>query len=290
LNRHNIPIRDSTEGAALAISQLPPEWHEQKGKKISEIHWEKRALPDQEIVNRYLAEESANSIACSLGIGRSTVERRLIALNIPLRTNAEANRIMIKNTPIEILRSRIKVAQESSRGRTITMKEKIARAATRQARATHQSAAEILLATWLEERGISVIPQQAVGPYNVDIGAFPVAVEIFGGGWHFVRDHSKRFRYIFDQGWHLIIIYVDGRRSVLTPGAADYIVSFFEEATRNPSIDREYRMIWGEGKAYAAGGSDSDELASIIPHRGSHGRRPRDDSPCRKTPAVRMII
>jgi len=245
-----------------------------KSAKMSATAMAKSDLPIQEIAARYNAGESENELARAFGVSRSAIEARLLKAGVRRRDQAAANQLLAQRTPMSEHLRRIKIAQEASRGlhHSINHRSKIAQ--TRQARVTHSSPAERLLAMWLTNRGVATVAQQAIGPYNVDLGAYPVAVEIFGGTWHFTRDHAKRFRYLFDQGWHVIIVFVDGRRSILTEGAADYIVTFLKEATCNPTMPRQYRVIWGEGKLCASGSANGDELAAIVPRRGRHGRRP----------------
>jgi hypothetical protein len=94
--------------------------------------------------------------------------------------------------------------------------------------------------------------QKAVGPYNIDIAAKPIAVEIFGGHWHGSGRHvaraPKRFRYLLDQGWPFVIVWADARHAPLTPDAAQYIVTFAEFVRSHPTARREYRVIWGTGE------------------------------------------
>ena len=62
------------------------------------------------------------------------------------------------------------------------------------------SPAEIMLAGMLRDAGLDVIHQKAIGPYNVDLAAGSVAVEVFGGGWHRRQAEGERLRYILDAG------------------------------------------------------------------------------------------
>jgi very-short-patch-repair endonuclease len=127
--------------------------------------------------------------------------------------------------------------------------------------------AERALQDWLTERGLVTTPQKAVGKYNIDLAAFPVAVELFGGGWHAHGRHrarlDERTRYLFDEGWHLYIIWTHSRSHPLLPEIADDIVSFSQIASCDPSARREYRVVWGDGEFLSSGYSDDDELALI---------------------------
>lgn len=243
-------------------------------RNISKTRMANNPFRVDEISARYLAGESVNSLAKFYNTSRSVITIRLKHAEIELRGQTTANQLRAALTPAEEHIRRAENAHAAIRGVKRTENELIQRAQTRELRPSNVSQAEILLAQWLTERGVSVIPQQAIGKYNVDLGTHPIAVEVFGGGWHFAKNHIERFDYIFNAGWHVLIVYVSGRLSVLTPGAADYIVSFLQETTANPTAPREYRMIWGEGKLYTAGSANSYELASIVPHRGRNWRRP----------------
>jgi hypothetical protein len=119
----------------------------------------------------------------------------------------------------------------------------------------------------LEERGVSCIQQQAIGPYNCDLGAFPVAVEIFGGNWHFSGAHlarsEERTRYLLNAGWHVLMVQATANHPI-DAATADYIAVYVKEARRDLSVLREYRVIRGAGETIA-GGSANDEHISIVP-------------------------
>jgi hypothetical protein len=135
---------------------------------------------------------------------------------------------------------------------------------------------EQLVQQMLAIRGVETVPQKAIGPYNADLGAEPVAVECFSGEWHRYGRHIDRFPersiYLLDQGWNLAIIWIEnGRRNhagvPLTGRAIDYLVTFIEQSRRDPTFRREYRVIWGDGKILSVSDADLDNF-SVIPTRG----------------------
>lgn len=216
---------------------------------------------------RYIAGESENALAKSYGVSRNVIRARLLKQGIEIRGYSAANLLKASKESPEERRANAAAAHEAVRGSTRSYESLVQAALTREGIVNRRSHAEILLNTWFIERGVVFTPQKAIGKYSVDFGAYPVAVEIFGGGWHFYKDHIERFNYLFDHGWNIVVIYVNGRISVLTPSAADYIISFLQETTSNPTAPRQYRVIWGEGKLYAGGSADANELASIVPLR-----------------------
>lgn len=234
-------------------------------------------LPDDEIAARYQAGESENSIAKSLGISRGAIRTRLIDAEVPIRGTAEANRLMMAARTPEENRLNTAAAHQAVRGRKSSFDERCRRAKLNEERVAGQVEVERTLSALLAERGIETIPQKAIGPYNVDLGAAPVAVEVFGGTWHLSGRHAaratERFRYILDQGWNVIIVWVDGRRWPLSSDGADDVASFIEQARRDPSTVSKYRVIRGDGEFVTAGESDDDHFALV--HPGSRARSGR---------------
>ena len=110
-------------------------------------------------------------------------------------------------------------------------------------------------------------PQHAIGPYNCDLGAYPVAVEIFGGNWHWSGRHllrsPERFRYILNAGWHILVLHIT-RRCPVTIEIADYVAAYVDETRRDPARRREYRVVGRAGELLTAGSVDDDEI-TIIP-------------------------
>lgn len=222
-------------------------------------------LPDEEIIRRYTSGESENALAKSFGVSRSAIRARLVANHIEIRDQVSANRLLAQTTPAEEHLRRIKIAQNSVRGRIVPEEEKVRRAITREQKALGRSQAEIMLVEWLVERGLEVTPQKAIGIYNVDIASYPVAVEIFGGSWHREKPgHIQRALYILNHGWHLIVIWTHARRSPISPSAADYIVTFLQEISSNPTSVGQYRVIRGDGKELAKGSADSDNITFVV--------------------------
>jgi very-short-patch-repair endonuclease len=239
------------------------------GQKVAAKLHDKLGLPDAEIASRYMAGETEHGLAQAFGVNRTTIATCLKAAGVERRTTTEAYALRSRKVPLQ---ARPPVLKDHPGPYARDLKTRINSAREFEARAAEgmparSSEAERLLLAELRARGIAVIPQQAVGPYNVDIGAHPVAVEVWGGAWHFSRDHAERNRYLLDAGWHLLVVYVDKRSSPLTSGAADYVIAFLEEARRNPSIPREYRVIWGSGELFSSGRLDGDNVANIVPRK-----------------------
>ena len=155
-------------------------------------------------------------------------------------------------------------AHEAVRGRKRSDSEGIKAARTIEARGAHDSPIESALAQMLLERGICTTPQQAFGQYNCDLGACPVAVEVFGGNWHWSGRHlartEKRTKFLLNAGYHVLMVAIQ-KRFPLTPAVADYVASYIKQARANPTARREYRVVWGAGEFTTAGCLDDDHFS-----------------------------
>lgn len=233
------------------------------------------ALPIDDIVSSYLSGVSEKALANQYGVSRGAIAARLRAAGVRRRTLKEAEQLVHAERTPEQYRQYVQAAHAAVRGRTRSFEELCLAANTREKRRLHASPQELRLQSWLNERGIHMISQKALGPYNADLGAFPVAVEVFGGNWHAYGQHAARFakrtRYILDQGWNLVIVWASNRKRrdeaiAVTPTAADYIAAFFQESSSDPTIRSQYRVIWGDGQPVPTSGLDLDDIA-LVPSR-----------------------
>jgi len=219
-------------------------------------------LPAEDVVARYVAGESEKALAAAYGVQRGTIRRYLLNAAVQPRGRSESMFVRMANTSPDERKRNALAAHNAVRGRSRSIEERCKGALTRQMRASHVSPYETALRSYLADLGIECIPQQAVGPYNLDLGAEPVAVEVFGGGWHAYGSHAvrapKRLNYLFDAGWNVIVVAVDPNRAPLTDGAAHEVAAFIEQSRRDPSFRRQYRVIRGNGQSSAAFGLDLD--------------------------------
>lgn len=231
-------------------------------------------LPIDDIVSRYLAGESEKSIADSLGVNRWTIRRRLLKANVSIRGRSEAELLKWSLMSDDQRREQVTPAHRAMRGRTVPHDQQVRMAQGRERTKSHAVASEYHLADLLRERDFAVTLQKAVDIYNLDIAidSPPVAVEIFGGHWHAVGDHERRFfertKYLLDNGWNVVIVWVDGRRYPLGVACADYIATFAQQARRHISDRGQYRVILGDGQSAPATSSYFNSLADIERLRG----------------------
>jgi very-short-patch-repair endonuclease len=220
-------------------------------------------------IEDYRAGKSVKQLADEFGIARNAVTRTLTERGVIVRDNATANRLMQADRSPEQRALWTQAAHDAARGRVNTFEEKCLGALTRQRTlGIRMSPSEQLFAGWLRDRGIDTVPQLAIGPYNVDLAADPVAVEIFGGGWHGYGAHAarsaERFRYILDEGWAVIVVW-SAVLYRISAQAADEVVAFVEQARCDPTLRGEYRMIRGNGHFVASGRENLDHLTRVPP-------------------------
>jgi very-short-patch-repair endonuclease len=237
-----------------------------------------RNFPEDFICTAYAEGASENELAKMHDCTRFVIGRILERHGIPRRSNADANRLMMtERTPEENARNS-RAAHDAVRGTVMSWEQRCERAKKRHG-TPPALATELLYAAWLRLRGHEVVHQHAMGPYNCDltIPAAAVAVEVFGGNWHGTGKHAgmfaERAQYILDQGWLLVVVWVDQVKKRLAESSADYISSLAEQAGRDPSLRGQYRVVWGDGQVVATEGCQLDEFATVPARRGGTKRR-----------------
>lgn len=229
----------------------------------------------EQIVARYQAGESQGDLAKAFDTPQATIWYWIDKRGAQISRSEAERRKWAKMTPQQRA-DQVSAAHEAVRGMVRTDEDLFARALTRERIQSHGTDEERMMVAWLSDRGIESVPQKAIGKYNIDVAAAPVAVELFGGGWH---SHGlrgsrlpERTRYIADQGWNLLIIWTH-KVHPLSVVVADEMVSYIQRSRSDPTFRRQYRVIWGDGKVIAAGSVDDDEL-TLIPTgiRGTYSR------------------
>lgn len=218
------------------------------------------------IIRRYHAGETQSEIAATYGVRQASISTIIRNAGAQISRGEAMRRRLARMTPAE--RSELaSAAHDAVRGMVRTSEDLSKRAVGKQRNLSHATDEEIALADELRRVGLAVNPQQAVGKYNVDIGAFPVAVEVFGGGWHAHGRHlarlPERVKYIADSSWNLLIVWVRGGTRIDIPAVAQDALAYHERSSSDPTFRRQYRVIRGTGKFYSAGCVDDDKLALI---------------------------
>ena len=231
------------------------------------LHVWAKALDADKIVDLYLRGRSTVALARLFRVDRQTIVRRLRSLETARRTMSEVQQLVNAKRPAEERQRIAGAAHDAVRGMRRTPKDLAARARSKEGVPPKKGSYEHRLRQMLAEQGIVTIPQQAIGPYNCDLGAAPVAVEVFGGDWHWTGRHRARLpqrtHHILDSGWHCLVIHVT-RKHPLTEATAEYVSTYVKRARRNPAAIREYRMIRSAGQTVAVFRFDGNNIPDIL--------------------------
>ena len=246
-------------------------------KRYGIIPCQLRIKTPPDLVPRYLQGESELALAQSIGLGRTAIRKRLLEAGITPRNQSQAMFLrQSRMTPTE-RKALANSAHAAVRGKPRPVHILEAQAKRREALCLGQAWVERDFLRLLKGRGLQALtPQKAIGKYNIDIALEKsrVAIEINGGGWHASGRHIQRAReripYLLDKGWHVVIIWVDGRRYPLGVGAGDYILSFVEKVRLNEPLRSEYHVIRGNGQLMTFPRYQLNDGAFIISSTSRH--------------------
>jgi very-short-patch-repair endonuclease len=213
-----------------------------------------RDLPQQEVVDVYESGISENKVAKMFGVTRQAIRLLLISNHLHIRGQSEAEFLKWSQMTEEVKKHQIEAAHVSAKGKIHTFQERVNHAMSCFRTGNHATAIEKELISWLADRDIKSIGQFPIGIYNVDIAINepPIVVEIFGGGWHssghHAARHNERTKYLLDQGWNVVIVWIDTRNYPLRPVVCDYLITLMNELCCGITPTRQYRVIFGDGK------------------------------------------
>ena len=236
-----------------------------------------------QIVAAYRRGMTVEAVAALLKISKSTVFKILTDRN-ETRSVADASLIRWQDSSQRDAVSRqmfdrwqraddveranmVKAAHDAVRGSTKSDEIIIRSAKTREKIKSVVSVAEFRFAQWITDRGVEFAQQTAVDRYNCDFTIGSVAVEIWGGHWHWYGRHvarnEARFRKLMNLGFDVLVI-TDTPQRPISDADADYAISFINECRADPSPIRQYRVIWGGGE-FSTGGRANDDQITIKP-------------------------
>lgn len=246
----DVPAVSSLEVVDVTAKWLPPD-------------------PDN-LVQRYLSGEGVKPLAAEQGVSRTTLTKFLVSQGIAIRSISEQQRINATRSTPSQRRIRAAAAHAARRRQRDTPETLLLRAQRNEQRQQGISPWETVVAEMFRERGLEFRQQTAVGPYNADFTSGSVAVEVFGGRWHFSGRHraraQERFRYFLDRGWHVVILLITSELPLRT-SSADYIITFCDTASSFPSSVRQYRMVGGDAEVLIRQSADDDQLTTEYPRR-----------------------
>lgn len=219
--------------------------------------------PDN-FVKQYLDGESVYSISNRLGVSRAVINKNLLRNGISHRGQSEAGLINWGRMSSTKRSEQVSAAHAAVLGRKVSFEERCKSAKARENALVGISETEIKFSKLMEQSGISFKQQTAIGPYNCDFTIGKVAIEIFGGCWHWYGYHlsmvDKRFRYILNSGLHILVM-SDYGGVPIGQDSLSYMVSYLDFLSRHPTMTREYRVIRGAGELIASGSVNDDKIS-----------------------------
>lgn len=225
-----------------------------------------------DVVRRFNGGASVKAIAHELGIVRSTVGRCLDDVGIRPRTRSEAMLQRMADTSPDGRKALVKAAHDAVRGMKRCEQDLAERAKTKQRTLSKAGAGELEMMRQLRSAGADAIHQFALGPYNIDIMCWPVAVEIHLTATDPLKVPRcrKRIEYLLDRNVSVVYVWAP-RASAIGPEVYGKIIALLNALQWKPSTPPQYRVIRGSGELAATGESKLDQLA----HVPVSGRRKR---------------
>lgn len=213
---------------------------------------------------------SVKAIAERFGFQRSTIASLLRKHGITPRSRRDAMLLrMAQATPEERLRL-AEAAHAVCRGRRVPEEARIRMAEGRERTKSHASAEALAIAQAIEDGGVAITLEKAVGPYNIDIALneSSVAVEIQGGNWHAYGRHGARLaerrEYLLSRGWHLVEAWIRSDQPLrLVQPLANKLIALSQILRFDPSGRGEHRMIGGDGEPLPALKSYGHSVAPV---------------------------
>src|SRR5580692_1561484 len=169
------------------LDKLPPNYIQRRGG-------EPIFLPLEEVYELFQEGVSTNTLAKKFGVGRSDIDAVLRYGGFTPRNSSDAMFARMKNSTEEERQTLTASAHAAIRGYKYSFEELCRRATSRQRTfdANKLYGNELI---FYEKYGPGLIPQFAVGPYNLDFGiaGTPITVEINGGNFHLFGKHARVF-------------------------------------------------------------------------------------------------
>jgi very-short-patch-repair endonuclease len=227
-------------------------------------------VPAEEMVKLFDEGTSVLGIARKYSCSRGAVCRRLEQAGRTPRGCGESQTLRWERAPVGEGQRITAAAHVAARGRRHTFEEMRNRADCRQRLADptklkgHERAFYDLASPFLK-----LVPQLAVGPYNLDfsVADSPIAVEIFGGGWHLADKHIRLFNqrspYIRDAGFSVVAIWCCKKQTIDRRGV-DYVRALVDQARGDKTVLREQYVICGDGQPATTGSRKLNYLTGVM--------------------------
>ena len=223
------------------------------------------------LIQKYESGISPNKIAKDAGVSRTAIRNLFIRNKVQIRNNTEANGIMMSQRTKEENIKNTEAAHKAVKGKPISFERLCNLAITREKILFNQSPYEVSIKKELEKLIKNIRPQFACGKYNIDILTENlVATEIYGGGWHLAKDHIARDKYIIDQGFDRLDIWISKWHVFDSRMCVNKIISMIDFRRSNPTSLSQYQMIWCDGTVRTFCRRDSNGRTIVV--RNNLGR------------------
>jgi hypothetical protein len=192
-----------------------------------------------------------DQVAIRYQVGRDLLKTWLSMQGVPLRDKAAAGRVRAAGMDPEARRAMVRPANRAWTGSVVSFEQRATTARSRQGkpgkviRAAHRNLIAVLKAD-----GRAPVMQQAIGPYNVSVGAGPrVAVELGSGGtaWSVNGDRGDRLRYLLGEGWDILFLRVMSAEFNLTQGAVATVLRLAGWRDEHPDEPARWVVIHRDG-------------------------------------------
>lgn len=258
--------RDNHCSVKAVLNCLNREGVYMSGRDWKNYFFRKTGLIPADLLAMYNSGLWKNEIAEKIGISEGTVGKYLSYLGISIADNRSVATSQVhKRGGKEWSNAVSDSAHKAVKGLKRTEESLIQRANTLENLGRFGSTMERILFDMLSSRGVHAIPQKAFFKYNIDLMIRNVAVEITGRDRKpkDIPGNKERIKLLLNSGYSVIWVWAT-KSHPIESGAADYIVSYCQQISFDPSLAGEYRVIRRDGKLLARGRSDSDDFSGVF--------------------------
>lgn len=222
----------------------------------------------KKIVREYLCGKSLKKISTEIGISRPAIIDKFKSIDVAIRGRSAAE--IIKWQTLKKNRSLIErqcsAAWDSVRNKKRSYAELCKRAKAHEEKLDRIFTFENDIAKILQNDGVNIIQQKAVGAYNVDIAIKerPVAIEIVCCCPSIFKKtkQRERLKYFLNKNWFVIFVFCCGYK-INFRHVRKHLLSLLQESSVDNSFIGKYGVVWGNGKMPTGSGYDLNGFPCI---------------------------
>lgn len=210
-----------------------------------------------DVVKKYLAGQSAKSLAAEFGFSRQVVYRVLDCAGITPRNRSESMYLRMAQATPEERQALSQNAHDAKRG-VSNSNEALHKRALAGKRFIGVFEQEFIDA--FNKAGIPTFPQQPFLSYNFDIGCGNIAVEIhtIGGNPMHRPELIRRTMRCLEAGMNILYVALPATLSAVPDVCYSEAIRIVNESRLNPPSPCKYWVIGRAGKIYAEGCFDGN--------------------------------